>query len=146
MQLTSLRRLSEVPPAAFWSPAYCCFPLLEPITGDGTQTRLIGLGCLQPILPPPPPPAALGLSRLVVMLQVQGLQVCPRPLQHIRSLDGTMAKGGDKKRVEQNAAHLRKLQLLIAGANVSTDLVAAAADSRRGWRRLPLPASEPSSA
>ena len=32
-----------------------------------------------------------------------------------------MAKGGDKKRLEQNAAHLRKLQLLIAGANVSQE-------------------------
>ena len=29
-----------------------------------------------------------------------------------------MAKGGDKRRLEQNAAHLRKLRLLIAAANV----------------------------
>ena len=35
-----------------------------------------------------------------------------------------MAKGGDKARVAQNAAHLRKLQLLIAGANVSADRIA----------------------
>ena len=34
----------------------------------------------------------------------------------------SMAKGGDKRRLEQNAAHLRKLQLLIAGANVSWDV------------------------
>ncbi|PRW60298.1 transmembrane 208-like [Chlorella sorokiniana] len=34
-----------------------------------------------------------------------------------------MAKGGDKKRVEQNSAHLRKLQLLIAGANVAFVLI-----------------------
>lgn len=30
-----------------------------------------------------------------------------------------MAKGGDKKRLEENRAHIRKLQILIAVANVS---------------------------
>ena len=29
-----------------------------------------------------------------------------------------MAKGGDKRRLEQNAGHLHKLRLLIAAANV----------------------------
>lgn len=30
-----------------------------------------------------------------------------------------MAKGGDKRRLEENRKHLQKLQLLIAVANVS---------------------------
>lgn len=47
-----------------------------------------------------------------------------------------MAKGGDKARVAQNAAHLRKLQLLIAGANVSADPIVI-----RLWRAAPAPAS-----
>ena len=37
-----------------------------------------------------------------------------------------MAKGGDKRRVEQNAAHLRKLQLAILGVNVSKAVLSAA--------------------
>lgn len=44
-----------------------------------------------------------------------------------------MAKGGDKLRLQQNAAHVRKLQLLIAGANVSS-LQAA-------WMRPPTAAA-----
>lgn len=50
-----------------------------------------------------------------------------------------MAKSGDKKRLEENKAHLRKLTILIAVSNVMLDHLCNSRETILRFARWPLP-------